>query len=45
MPRLNKLKIRMINLHPKVVNNAEQVKRKLLEYAKNEEVFCDRLQL
>ena len=45
VPRLNKLKIKMLNPHPKVINNAERVKRKLLDYAKNEEVFCDKLQL
>jgi hypothetical protein len=45
VPRLNKLKIKMLNLNPKVINNADRVKRKLLEYAKNGEVFCDKLQL
>ena len=35
----------MIDPHPKVMNNAERVKRKLLQYAKNNEAFCDKLQL
>ena len=45
MPKLNKLKIKMLNLNPRVVNNADRVKKKLVEYAKNGEVFCDKLQL
>jgi hypothetical protein len=35
----------MINTKPKVINNAERVKKKLLEYAKNKDIFCDKLQL
>jgi hypothetical protein len=35
----------MINTKPKVINNAEKIKKKLMEYAKNGEVFCDKLQL
>jgi hypothetical protein len=35
----------MINAKPKVINNAERIKRRLVEYAKNDEIFCDKLQL
>ena len=45
IPRLQKVKIKMINTRPKVINNAEKIKKRLLEYAKNGEVVCDRLQL
>lgn len=45
VPKLQKMKIKMLNTKPKVINNAERVKRKLLDYAKNGEVFCDKLQL
>jgi hypothetical protein len=39
------MKIKMISTKPKVVNNAERIKKKLMEYAKNTEVYCDKLQL
>ena len=45
IPRLQKVKIKMTNTRPKVINNAEKIKKRLLEYAKNGEVVCDRLQL
>lgn len=35
----------MINPRPKVINNAERIKRKLVDYAKNGEIYCDKLQL
>ena len=45
IPRLQKVKIKMINTKPKVINIAQKIKKKLIEYAKNDEVFCDKLQL
>lgn len=45
IPKLQKMKIKMINPRPKVINNAERIKRKLVDYAKNGEIYCDKLQL
>ena len=45
VPRLQRVKVNMLESHPRVVNNAERIKKKLLEYAKKEDIFCDKLQL
>lgn len=45
MPKLNKLKVKMLDVRPKAVDNADKVKKKLLSYAKNFGSFCDKLNL
>jgi hypothetical protein len=45
MPKINKLKVKMLDAKPRVVDQADKVKRKLLSYAKNMGSFCDRLNL
>ena len=45
MPRINKLKVKMLDVKPKAVDQTDKVKKKLLSYARNMGSFCDKLNL
>ncbi len=45
VPKINKLKVKMLDVKPKAIDNTEKVKKKLLTYAKHQGSFCDKLNL
>jgi hypothetical protein len=45
MPKINKLKVKMLDIKPRAIDETDKVKKKLLRYAKNTGTFCDKLNL
>ena len=45
MPKINKLKVKMLDVKPRAFDQTDKVKKKLLSYARNMGSFCDKLNL
>ncbi len=45
MPKISKLKVKMLDVQPRAIDETDKVKKKLLSYAKNVGTFCDKLNL
>ena len=45
MPKISKLKVKMLDVKPRAIDQTDKVKKKLLSYAKNAGTFCDKLNL